>query len=100
MGEPRFQRGQLVRHTRLHGRAVIFEVHPEGGPNDIWPPRPRTVEEMDSPWYKILVHGSQLTSFVPETELVEDESGEPIQHPKLDRYFDGFEAGVYVPRLF
>ena len=50
----------------------------------------------DEPWYHVLVHGAEHSTYVAERNLEPDPTGEPIAHPVLDRFFDEFRNGAYV----
>jgi len=99
LGEARFAVGQVVRHLMFGYRGVIFDVDPEFRANEDWyqqmalsrPPK-------DRPWYHVLVHDAQHTTYVAERNLELDDSDEPVRHPLLDEYFEGVRAGRYVTR--
>jgi heat shock protein HspQ len=99
LGEARFAVGQVVRHRMFGYRGVIFDVDPECRASEAWyeqmalsrPPR-------DRPWYHVLVHDAQHTTYVAERNLEIDDSGEPIRHPMLDDYFEAMHEGHYVTR--
>ncbi len=94
-----FSIGQLVRHRLFGYRGVIFDVDPEFAGTEAWyenmarsrPPR-------DRPWYHVLVHDSQHTTYVAERNLDSERSREPIHHPLIEHFFVGIEKGVYIPR--
>lgn len=50
----------------------------------------------DAPWYHVLVHDAAHMTYVAERNLAADDSGDPINHPLLDDFFDAFESGEYV----
>ena len=93
---PRFFIGQLVHHNRFDYRGVIIDVDAEFAGTEEWyqqvalsrPPK-------DKPWYHVLVHDSTQITYVAERHLEQDSSTQPINHPGIDLYFDGFENGVY-----
>ncbi len=95
--EARFGIGQVVSHLRFEYRGVIVDVDASYQGTEEWyhevarsrPPR-------DRPWYHVLVHEADHSTYVAERHLALDESAEPIQHPLLGRYFDSFEDGHYV----
>ncbi len=95
----RFRVGQPVHHKRFDYRGVIIDVDPEFAGSDAWyevmaksrPPK-------DRPWYHVLVDGAEHRTYVAERNLEPDLSGEPIRHPDLERYFEGFQNGLYVSR--
>ena len=49
----------------------------------------------ESPWYHVLVHDATYQTYVAERHLKLDPSGEPIQHPLLDVFFDELSDGGY-----
>ena len=52
----------------------------------------------DRPWYHVLVHDAAHRTYVAERNLEPDLSGEPIRHPELAQFFDGFADGLYLAR--
>jgi heat shock protein HspQ len=100
MREPLFSLGQLIKHKRHTYRGVVYEVDPYGKREDEWRSPSKTVEEKEEPWYRILVHDAQHSCHLPEHELEEDSSEQPIKNPKLNNYFDSFNDGTYQPRIF
>ena len=50
----------------------------------------------DKPWYHVLVDGAEHTTYVAERNLEPDESLEPIVHPLVPQFFEGFRDGRYV----
>ncbi len=92
-----FSVGQLIRHKRFDYRGVIVDVDPVFQLDEEWyeqvaqsrPPK-------DKPWYHVLVHQSEQMTYVAERNLEPDESGTPIRHPLLARFFDRFEDGRYA----
>jgi heat shock protein HspQ len=44
----------------------------------------------------VLVHGSTHSTYVAEQNLEPDTSEEPISHPMVEHFFNGFEGGRYV----
>jgi heat shock protein HspQ len=95
----KFAVGQIVHHTLFNYRGVIFDVDPEYAGTDGWyqemaPSRP----PKNRPWYHVLMHGTDTRAYVAERNLEADLSGDPIDHPDLDRYFVAFTDGGYVIR--
>ena len=52
----------------------------------------------DKPWYHVLVHGSDVQTYVAERNLEPDTEGGPIVHPHVDVIFEGLADGEYIPR--
>jgi heat shock protein HspQ len=96
MSTPKFLVGQLVHHCLFDYRGVIYDVDEVFRGSDEWyeevarsrPPR-------DRPWYRILVHEVGHETYVAEQNLEEDDVGEPIEHPMVDRVFGAFKDGYY-----
>ena len=97
--EAKFAVGQLVRHLMFGYRGVIFDADAEFGGSEEWyeqmalsrPPK-------DRPWYHVLVHDGEHTTYVAERNLEADDSGEPIRHPLLDELFETMQDGHYPAR--
>ena len=95
----RFQIGQVVKH-RIHPfRGVIFDVDPTFSNTEEWlaaipeAVRPRR----DQPFYHLLAENahSYYVAYVSEQNLLPDTSGEPVNHPQVERFFEAFEGGRY-----
>ena len=91
-----FSLGQVIHHRRFGYRGVIVDVDSTFQLGDEWydevavsrPPK-------DKPWYHVLVHNSDQTTYVAERHLEADQTGEPINHPFLHHCFDKFDNGRY-----
>lgn len=95
----RFSRGQQVSHHLFNYRGVIFDVDPVFLGSEVWYRQmARSKPPKNAPWYHVLVHGADHTTYVAERNLQPYAGNEFIDHPLLDHYFDGFENGVYHPR--
>ncbi len=99
MPDARFHIGQLVHHLKYDYRGVIFDVDPRFMGTEDWydlvavsrPPK-------DRPWYHVLVHGAEHSTYVAERHLEADNSLSPVEHPMVEEHFEAFEGGVYRPR--
>ena len=95
--DPRFSVGDVVRHKLFDYRGVIIEVDTHFRGTDAWyeqvarsrPPKHR-------PWYHVLPHEAAHQTYVAERNLELDDSGLPIRHPLVARYFTEFSRGRYV----
>lgn len=96
MKQTRFNIGQLVRH-KVHGyQAVIVDVdglfQPSGHAN------PHTLNHKfakSGPWYRLLVHGSKLVTYVDETQLELITCKQSIAHPNLKDFLVK-QSGNYI----
>lgn len=95
----KFSVGELIHHRLFDYRGVIVDVDSDFQGGDEWynimaksrPPKNR-------PWYHVLVHDSDHTTYVAEQNLQADTSCEAIEHPLLGYFFVRFENGKYVSR--
>ncbi len=102
MQEAKFSIGQVVRHKLFPFRGVVFDVDPEFSNTEEWltsipePIRPRR----DQPFYHLFAENSDshYVAYVSEQNLVEDDSGEPVDHRQIDLLFDESDTGDYKLR--
>ncbi len=93
----RFRVGQVVRHKLFDYRGVVFDADAEfQGSEDWYRAMARTRPPKDQPWYHVLVHGAEHTTYVAERNLEADATGRPIEHPALGQFFDELRDGIYV----
>lgn len=92
----KFSIGQCIQHRLFDYRGVIVDVDPDFQGTEEWydkvaksrPPR-------NEPWYHVLVHDQGHATYVAECNIAEDSTSEPINHPLVKEFFDGFSEGVY-----
>ncbi len=92
----RFSVGQPVFHRLFGYRGVIFDVDATFQGSEEWyekvagsrPPK-------NAPWYHVLVHDAEHTTYVAERNLEPDASDEAIDHPLVARLFSGRRDGHY-----
>ena len=95
----RFSVGELIHHRLFGYRGVIVDVDRNFQASEEWyravaksrPPK-------DRPWYHVLVHGSDHSTYVAERNLEADSGTAPVEHPLLDQFFAKFENGKYIRR--
>lgn len=98
--EARFHVGQVVHHLRFDYRGVVVDVDPQFQGTDQWYELvARSRPPKDRPWYHVLVDHADHRTYVAERHLEPDATGDPIAHPELDDYFQGFDNGRYVRNL-
>ena len=93
----KFSVGELVHHRLFDYRGVIVDVDRNFQSTEEWyeavaksrPPK-------NKPWYHVLVHGYEHSTYVAEQNLESDDSDEPIVHPMLEHFFTRFDKGKYV----
>lgn len=92
----RFAPGELVHHKRFDYRGAVVDVDATFQASDEWYEEvARSRPPKDEPWYHVLVHGATHMTYVAERNLEPDESGEPIEHPLVGRFFASFSDGRY-----
>ncbi len=100
--EAKFRIGQVVRH-RIHPfRGVVFDVDPTFSNTEEWwlsipeAMRPRK----DQPYYHLLAENEKTTyvAYVSEQNLLPDETGEPVRHPRIGELFGELHDGQYEVR--
>ena len=97
--EALFGPGQLVRHLRFGYRGVIVDVDATFQNTEEWYEQmARSRPPKDQPWYHVLVHDAEHSTYVAQRNPAADESGEPINHPLVSELFRGFHEGRYDAR--
>ena len=93
----RFQVGQLVCHKIFDYRGVVFDVDATFQSTDEWyETMARSRPPKDEPWYHVLVHEAEHTTYVAERNLQPDLTDKPINHPALAQLFDELKDGIYL----
>lgn len=99
MRQARFRIGDVVRHRLFPFRGVVFDVDPTFANTDEWyeaipeAVRPRK----DQPFYHLYAENAEAeyVAYVSEQNLLPDESGEPVRHPRVDEDFRREADGHY-----
>lgn len=94
--------GQVVRHRIFPFRGLIFDVDPEYANTEEWyqsipaEVRPRR----DQPFYHLFAENdsTEYVAYVSEQNLVPDDSGEPLRHPRVREMFEKTDSGFYNPK--
>ena len=97
--EAKFGIGQVVRHRVHPFRGIVFDVDPVFANTEDWwqaipaASRPRK----DQPFYHLLAENAQTeyVAYVSEQNLLPDESGEALRHPRVPEMFARDESGAY-----
>ena len=100
LSQARFGVGECVSHRKFGYRGVIIDVDPVFSLSDDWyESTAKSRPPKDRPWYHLLVHGEDHMTYVAERHLEPDLSPDPIQHPMLDEYLEGFDGERYQSRV-
>ena len=92
----KFLIGQIIRHKLFNYRGVIFDIDPFFQSSDEWyeqvaqsrPPK-------NKPWYHVLVHTTEHTTYVAEQNLDLENDLKMIQHPLINSLFTKFDGCQY-----
>lgn len=94
---PKFAIGQIVRHQKFGYRGVVYDVDPEFSLSEEWYEQvARSRPPKDAPWYRVLVHGRPMETYVAERHLESDPEPEPVDHPEVDDHFDEYRGDHYA----
>jgi len=91
--------GHVVRHRFFPFRGVIFDIDPVFNNTEEWwlsipvEMRPRK----DQPFYHLLAENAETTyvAYVSEQNLLPDETGTPVKHPRVNELFARDVDGTY-----
>jgi heat shock protein HspQ len=95
----KFSLGQVVKHRVHPFRGVVFDIDPTFDNTDEWwesiPEDIRPVK--DQPFYHLLAENdmSYYVAYVSEQNLLQDDSGEPVDHPEVAEMFGPLSDGRY-----
>ena len=87
--------GDLVRHKQYGYRGVVVGSDPRCVADDDWYYRNRSQPGRNQPWYHVLVDSAATTTYAAQCNLETDLAGEPVDHPLVEQFFDGFIEGRY-----
>jgi heat shock protein HspQ len=95
-GPPAFVPGQLVRHRRYGYRGVVVAADRRCEADKAWYQKNQTQPNRRQPWYHVFVHDTAIATYAAQQNLEADDSGEPIRHPLVTRFFKDFRGGRYL----
>ncbi len=96
---PQYTIGQIIHHRRYDYRGVVISTDRACEAPGDWYRRNQTQPRRDQPWYKVLVDGGRET-YVAEENIELDATGDPVDHPLVDRLFPTFQSGRYYQESF
>ena len=100
----KFAVGAVVRHRFYPFRGVVFDIDPVFANTEEWwlaiPEEMRP--KKNQPFYHLLAENAETEyiAYVSEQNLLADQSGEPLRHPKLSELFVEGDDGNYRPVYF
>lgn len=101
MRQARYAVGDVVKHRFFPFRGVVFDIDPVFGNTEEWwlaipvEMRPRK----DQPFYHLFAENAETTyvAYVSEQNLLPDETGLPVKHPRVPEMFARGKDGSYTP---
>lgn len=99
MRQARFAVGDVVRHRYYPFRGVVFDIDPVFANTEEWwlaiPEEIRPAK--DQPFYHLLAENAdtEYVAYVSEQNLLPDDTGKPLRHPKISELFQLDDQGRY-----
>ena len=92
----KFRRGQIIHHKLFDYTGVVFDIDPVFQSSDEWYEQvARSHPPKNKPWYHILVHEAEHTTYVAKQNLDLEENPKVIQHPLINSLFNKFDGLQY-----
>jgi heat shock protein HspQ len=92
----KFAVGQLVKHRRYGYRGVVVAIDTCCRAPHSWYQANKTQPDRRQPWYHVIVHDQDCTTYAAQTSLKEDDECKEIKNPLVHAFFDAFVSGDYV----
>ena len=92
----KFKIGQIIHHRLFNYIGVIFDIDPIFQGSEKWYEQvARSRPPKSNPWYHILVHEAEHTTYVAEQNLDLEENPKAIQHSMINSLFTKFDGLQY-----
>ena len=92
----KFRIGQIVYHKLFGYTGVVFDIDSFFQNSDEWYEQvARSRPPKNKPWYHVLVHAAEHTTYVAEQNLDLEENTKAIQHPLINSLFTKFDGLQY-----
>jgi len=92
----KFKIGQIVHHKLFDYSGVVFDIDPFFQSSDEWNEQvAKSRPPKNKPWYHVLVHTTEHTTYVAEQNLDLEEHPKSIQHPLINSLFAKFDGSQY-----
>ena len=92
----KFKIGQIIHHRLFDYSGVIFDVDPIFQGSEEWYSQvARSRPPKNEPWYHVLVHAAEHSTYVAEQNLDLEEQPKAIQHPLINFFFTKFDGLQY-----
>ena len=92
----KFKIGQIIHHRLFDYSGVVFDIDPIFQGSKEWDNQmARSRPPKNEPWYHVLVHSAEHSTYVAEQNLDEEEQPKAIQHPLINSIFTKFDGLQY-----
>ena len=92
----KFKIGQIIHHKLFDYTGVVFDIDPIFQGSEEWYEQvARSHPQKNKPWYHVLVHAKNHSTYVAEQNLDLEEHPKAIQHPLIDSFFTKFDGSQY-----
>ena len=92
----KFKIGQIIHHRLFDYSGVVFDIDPMFQGSEEWYSQvARSCPPKNEPWYHVLVHAAEHTTYVAEQNLNLEEHPKAIKHPLINSLFTGFDGIQY-----
>jgi len=92
----KFRIGQIIHHKLFDYVGVVFDIDPYFQSSKEWYEEvARSRPPKNEPWYHVLVHAAEHSTYVAEQNLELKEHPKPIQHPLINSLFTNFDGSQY-----
>ena len=92
----KFKIGQIINHRLFDYIGVVFDIDPIFQSSEEWYKQvARSRPPKNKPWYHVLVHAAEHSTYVAEQNLDLEEQPKAIQHPLINSLFTKFDGLQY-----
>ena len=92
----KFKIGQVIHHRLFGYTGVVFDIDPTFQGSEEWYEQvARSHPPKNEPWYHVLVHSAEHTTYVAEQNLDIEEQPKAIEHPLINSIFTKFDGFQY-----
>ncbi len=91
-----FSPGQIVKHKQYGYRGVIVDYNDKCRADALWYQSNQSRPNRSQPWYYVLVHNANHTTYAAQSSLEPDISHKAVVHPLVQVFFTEMKNGRYV----
>ena len=94
--EAKFKIGQIIHHRLFNYTGVVFDIDPIFQGSEEWyKQEAQSRPPKNKPWYHVLVHTAEHSTYVAEQNLDLEDNPKAIQHPLINTLFTKFDGLQY-----